>query len=130
MWRSRRGYTLIGNFIAGVVGGILGRNGPESSMVRTERMRAMREAVHAACREGLGTAIEGVDVPVSFGFPQGLPPLVDESATAAPVTGQHQPSGYSATATAAIPGADPKAGHTQPWGPGAPPSGSPADGGQ
>ncbi|WP_322751499.1 MULTISPECIES: hypothetical protein [unclassified Frankia] len=75
MWRSRRGYALIGKFLADLVNGMLGRIDPETIMLRTERPRAMREAVHAACREGLYVAIEGQDVPIAFGFPHGLPPI-------------------------------------------------------
>jgi hypothetical protein len=35
----------------------------------------MREAVHAACREGLIVAIDQTAIPVEYGFPQGLPPI-------------------------------------------------------
>jgi hypothetical protein len=75
MWRSRRGAALIKQFLSDLVNGILGRNDPERVMLRTERPRAMREAVHAACREGLVTAIDRTPVPLSFGFPGGLAPI-------------------------------------------------------
>lgn len=69
MWRSRRGWQLIGQFFSDILGGMLGRNSPELRMLRTERPRAMREAVHSACREGLFVAYEQRDVPLEFGFP-------------------------------------------------------------
>jgi hypothetical protein len=75
MWRSRRGYQLLARFIADVVSGMLGQNSPEQQMMRTERPRAMREAVHAVCREGLFVGIERREVPLSFGFPYGVPPV-------------------------------------------------------
>jgi hypothetical protein len=75
MWRSRRGYLLIGKYLADLVNGMLGRIDPETVILRTERPRAMREAVHAACREGLYVAIQEQNVPVAFGFPHGLPPI-------------------------------------------------------
>jgi hypothetical protein len=75
MWRSRRGYQLIARFVVDVITGIVGRNSPEHQMMRTERPRAMREAVHAVCREGLFVGIEQRQVPLSFGFPQGMPPV-------------------------------------------------------
>ncbi|HEX3791579.1 MAG TPA: hypothetical protein VHW44_27205 [Pseudonocardiaceae bacterium] len=75
MWRSRRGTALIRQFLSDVGQGLLGRGDPERRMMRTEPARAMREAVHAACREGLFVAVEGRDVPLSYGFPQGLPPV-------------------------------------------------------
>ena len=75
MWRSRRGYQLIARFIMDVLAGIMGQNSPEQQMMRTERPRAMREAVHAVCREGLFVGIERREVPVSFGFPRGMPPV-------------------------------------------------------
>ncbi|CUU58168.1 hypothetical protein Ga0074812_11777 [Parafrankia irregularis] len=69
MWRSRRGGQLIWQFYSDLLAGVLGRISPELRMLRTERPRAMREAVHAACREGLFVAYEQRDVPLEFGFP-------------------------------------------------------------
>ncbi|SBW23213.1 mechanosensitive ion channel family protein [Protofrankia symbiont of Coriaria ruscifolia] len=105
MWRSRRGYVLIGKYLVDLVNGMLGRTDPETIMLRTERPRAMREAVHAACREGLYVAIEGQDVPIGFGFPHGLPPIDAPGPTPPPVAGnpgfagpppgqQHQAPGF------------------------------------
>jgi hypothetical protein len=84
MWRSRRGATLMAQFVGDLVRGILGRNAPEEQMMRADRPQAMREAVHLACREGLFVAIEGLDVPDSYGFPQGLPPIEEGFLSAAP----------------------------------------------
>lgn len=87
MWRSRRGFELIKQFVVDLVAAVLGRDDPELLMLRTERPRAMREAVHAACREGLVVAIDRTEVPVSFGFPHGLPRIEDRglTTTATPV---------------------------------------------
>jgi hypothetical protein len=75
MWRNRRGTALIARFFSDMVAGVLGRLDPVRLMLRTERPRAMREAVHSVCREGLHVAVEGLEVPESYGFPSGLPPV-------------------------------------------------------
>ena len=75
MWRTRRGWTLLGRFVSDLVAGITGRLDPVGMTLRTERARAMREAAHAICREGLHVAIERKEVPVHYGFPNGLPPI-------------------------------------------------------
>ncbi|MBA8924470.1 hypothetical protein BC739_001667 [Kutzneria viridogrisea] len=87
MWRSRRGATLIGQFLVGIVRGLAGHNDPEVAMLRAERARAMREAVHAACREGLIVAVDGLEVPDQYGFPYGMPPVEDGQFASAPVPG-------------------------------------------
>jgi hypothetical protein len=69
MWRTRRGGQLVLQFLVDMVGGMLGRTDPELLMLRTERPRAMREAVHSSCREGLFVAYEQRPVPLEFGFP-------------------------------------------------------------
>ncbi|MBM7773868.1 hypothetical protein JOD54_004072 [Actinokineospora baliensis] len=68
MWRIRKGSALIrtakvtdANSVALVLG--------------LERLKAMREAVHAVCREALHTAIEGTTVSQEYGFPGGLPAI-------------------------------------------------------
>ena len=61
MWRSRRGATLIGQFLKDLIGGILGRSGIINQMLRTEKVRAMREAVHSAVREGVDAAVAGIE---------------------------------------------------------------------
>ncbi|HYS35908.1 MAG TPA: hypothetical protein VEO01_09775 [Pseudonocardiaceae bacterium] len=85
MWRSRRGASLVKQFILDVIEGMAGRKDLERQMMRTERPRAMREAIHAACREGLYSAAEGRDVPLNYGFPQGLPQIEDGDFGAAPI---------------------------------------------
>lgn len=91
MWRSRWGAELIWQFFVDLFEGISGRNSPERRMMRTEGPRAMREAVHAACREGLFVGVEGTNVPVEYGFPQGLPQIQDTEFGTAPVPGQYPP---------------------------------------
>ncbi|WP_345437092.1 hypothetical protein [Actinoallomurus vinaceus] len=73
MWRVRRGYQLIGIFIKDVIGGIFGRSGSVGQMLRTEKVRAMREAVHSAVREGVEVAVQGVEVPIASTFGRDLP---------------------------------------------------------
>ena len=84
MWRSRRGFTLLGRYAIDLVAGLVGQLDPVGVMLRTERPRAMREAIHAICREGLHVAIERIEVPEQYGFPQGLPPIESLSNSAAP----------------------------------------------
>ncbi|MFF0111433.1 hypothetical protein [Streptomyces prasinus] len=108
MWRSRRGYALIGGFASDLLASIMGRLSPERIMMRTEGVRAMREAVHAACREGLATAVDQLVVPVTYGFPQGLPPVQADRAKSAPTpgldpTGTWGPPGGGAPAGGARP---------------------------
>ncbi|MFD4638141.1 hypothetical protein ACFWN2_12545 [Lentzea sp. NPDC058436] len=91
MWRSRRGSTLIRQFLVGIVRGMSGQNDPEIAMLRADRARAMREAVHAACREGLMVAVEGIQVPEQFGFPHGMPPVESGSFASGPVPGGYAP---------------------------------------
>ncbi|HEX4221817.1 MAG TPA: hypothetical protein VHZ97_05615, partial [Pseudonocardiaceae bacterium] len=84
MWRSRRGAHLIGSYIADTFRNMGGQLDPVARMLRTEQARAMREAVHAVCREGLHVAVEQTEVPESYAFPQGLPP-VETYAVSAPM---------------------------------------------
>ncbi|USX54780.1 hypothetical protein [Lentzea sp. HUAS12] len=91
MWRSRRGSTLIRQFLVGIVRGMSGQNDPEIAMLRADRARAMREAVHAACREGLMVAVEGIQVPEQFGFPYGMPPVEEGAFASGPVPGGYSP---------------------------------------
>jgi hypothetical protein len=73
MWRRRRGATILGHFLKDLAGGFAGRAGAINQMLRTERVRAMREAVHAAVREGAEAAVRGADVPLAAAFGQDLP---------------------------------------------------------
>ncbi|MER6621520.1 MULTISPECIES: hypothetical protein [unclassified Streptomyces] len=109
MWRSRRGYALIGGFVTDLIASVMGRLSPERIMLRTEGVRAMREAVHAACREGLATAVDQVVVPVGYAFPHGLPPVQADRARSAPTpgldtTGTWGPPGGGTPAGGARPG--------------------------
>jgi hypothetical protein len=91
MWRSRHSIVLLLQFVMDSLDGFFNRNDPERKMMQTERPRAMREAVHAVCREGLVVAIEARAVPADFGFPHGMPPVSGSNIPAAPgfpATGQ------------------------------------------
>lgn len=93
MWRTRRGYILIGTFIKDVVGSILGRTGLVNQMLRTEKVRAMREALHSAVREGVEVAVRGIEVPIAATFGHDLPiqDLIPTVASPAP-TPRAEPS--------------------------------------
>ena len=70
MWRSRRGVALIGQFVKDLFASMLGRTGIINQMLRTEKVRAMREAVHSAVREGVDAAVDGINMPIvaTFGY--------------------------------------------------------------
>ncbi|MFC5803938.1 hypothetical protein [Streptomyces formicae] len=79
MWRSRRGTDLMGQFITDFFRGLRGENGIEHQLLRSEGARAMREAVHLACREGLMVALE--NAPATHGtVPPQVPPTAPPSA--------------------------------------------------
>lgn len=91
MWRSRRGTELVGQFVADLVRSFGGENGIEHQMLRSEGARAMREAVHLACREGLMVAIENVPKgsgPVRQPVPGYIPPPPVAPPTVTPGAGQ------------------------------------------
>jgi uncharacterized protein YbjQ (UPF0145 family) len=96
MWRSRRGATLIGHFIKDMIGGIIGRAGSINQLLRTERVRAMREAVHSAVREGADVAIQGIEVPIAATF-GGDVPVQDLRAGNAVQGGNAATNGYAPT---------------------------------
>ncbi|MFC5147516.1 hypothetical protein [Streptomyces aureoversilis] len=73
MWRIRPGAVIIGTYFKDLVGGFFGRTGDVNQMLRTERPRAMREAVHSAVREGVEIAVQGIEVPIASTFGQDLP---------------------------------------------------------
>ena len=73
MWRNRLGAQLIWTFIKDLIGGMLGRTGVINQMLRTEKVRAMREAVHSAVREGVEVAIQGVEVSITSTFGYEIP---------------------------------------------------------
>jgi hypothetical protein len=91
MWRSRRGATLIGHFLKDLVGGMFGRAGSINQMVRTERVRALREAVHAAVREGAEVAAQGLVVPMAATFGAEVPVRDLRAQAQQPA---HPPAGY------------------------------------
>jgi uncharacterized protein YbjQ (UPF0145 family) len=73
MWRRRYGAQLVSAFFKDLVGSLYGRTGLISQMLRTEKPRAMREAVHSAVREGVDAAVKGVEVPIASTFGYELP---------------------------------------------------------
>ena len=94
MWRSRRGATLIATFIKDLFGSPLRRAGMVSQMLRTEKVRAMREAVHMAVREGVDVAVAGLEVSILQTFGQELPIEADAGLSGGapvPVPAQPQP---------------------------------------
>lgn len=91
MWRSRRGTELIGQFIGDLVRSMKGENEIEHQLLRSEGARAMREAVHLACREGLMVALEGAPTGGGIAAPPAMghipsPPVAPP--TVPPRTGQ------------------------------------------
>ncbi|RPE36546.1 hypothetical protein EDD38_4921 [Kitasatospora cineracea] len=70
MWRTRSKFRL---FVQFVTDNVSGGSDLRSAMSRTGQVRAMREAVHAACREGLVVAIEQRPVQLQVQFPQVAP---------------------------------------------------------
>ncbi len=91
MWRARRGTALVGQFFRDLVQSVAGHHDIEREMMRIEPVRAMREAVHAACREGLVFAAEGQWVSLDYGFPEGLPPLEGTAFGEAPMPAAPRP---------------------------------------
>ncbi|MFG3430336.1 hypothetical protein [Streptomyces californicus] len=136
MWRSRSGAVIVGHFLKDVLGGMFGRTGTVNQMLRTERPRAMREAVHSAAREGVEVAIQGIDVPIASTFGQELPIRAGGAPPATPPSGPPSPpTPSSPTSTYPPHGAHdgrggPVGSHTVPPGPGSappmPPAGPPA----
>jgi hypothetical protein len=75
MYRNRKGSELFARYWSDFFASLFGRLDYIGLMLRTERARAMREVVHSLCREGMNVAIEQIEVPESYGFPDGLPPI-------------------------------------------------------
>jgi hypothetical protein len=94
MWRNRFGAQLIGTFLKDLVGGMLGRTDMIGQMLRTEKVRAMREAVHSAVREGVEIAIEGVEVSIVSTFGYEIP-IQDLTAPVSPSVAHQAPSAPS-----------------------------------
>ncbi|MEV5988674.1 hypothetical protein AB0L85_27310 [Streptomyces sp. NPDC052051] len=83
MWRSRPGAVVIGHFLKDIIGSLVNRTGSLNQMLRTDRPRAMREAVHSAAREGVEIAIQGIEVPLASTFGQ-EPPIQTTTPAPAP----------------------------------------------
>lgn len=84
MRRERRGTELVRQFVSDFVRGFGGTD-TEKVMMRTEPPRAMREALHAAAREGLCAAVDGRAVGPGAAFPRGLPQIEEDVAARVPV---------------------------------------------
>ncbi|WP_157441537.1 adhesin [Actinoplanes awajinensis] len=128
--RSRRGVILIGHFLKDLVGGMFGRVTPALAMLRTERVRALREAVHSAVREGAEVATQGIVVPVASAFGQEVP-VQDLRAQAVHQGYGPPPAGYGPPPTGyADPNAygPPPTGYADPSGAYGPPPGGPQAG--
>ncbi|MEU1469372.1 hypothetical protein ABZ434_14250 [Streptomyces sp. NPDC005761] len=87
MWRNRRGTEIVGQFFSDFFRGFGGTD-MEKVMMRTEPPRAMREALHAAAREGLHVAVDGRTVSPELAFPHGLPHIEEDVAAPLPVQAQ------------------------------------------
>ncbi len=97
MFRARRGYLLVGHFLKDLLGSLLGRTGLVDQMLRTEKVRAMREALHSAVREGVEVAVHGVEVPIATTFGRDIPVQGPDTAVSAPAApGGWAPSGRQA----------------------------------
>ncbi|MBO0652507.1 hypothetical protein J1792_06815 [Streptomyces triculaminicus] len=110
MWRIRPGAVIIGTYLKDLLGGLLGRTGDVNQMLRTERPRAMREAVHSAVREGVEIAVQGVEVPIASTFGQDLPitsTIGQRPAPAAPPTPTAPPNPTVPPAMPAVPPGQP-----------------------
>ncbi|MEE4546253.1 hypothetical protein V2S66_30345 [Streptomyces sp. V4-01] len=78
MYRNRRRHILVRTYWKDLIwkdllGGIGGRSGDVNQMLRTEKVRAMREAVHSAVLEGAEAAMNRVEVPLAATFGMDLP---------------------------------------------------------
>lgn len=113
MRRDRRGADLVRQFVSDFVQGFGGADA-ERLMMRTESPRALREALHAAVREGLCAAVDGDAAEPGAAFPHGLPRIEEDVAVSVPVQ-------------APTPMAPPPVPRRRPWA-GGPVKGGPAEG--
>ncbi|WIM94564.1 adhesin [Actinoplanes oblitus] len=133
-WRGGRGATLLGHFLKDLAGGMFGRCVPIGRMLRTERARALREAVHAAVREGAEAAAQGAVVPLAPAFgaevpvcdlrTRATPPAYGPPSAYGPPQSGPMPSGYAPGTYPPDAFAPPATSPTPP--PTAPASGTPA----
>src|SRR5207247_11388510 len=65
--------TRFGIFCTDLVGSFVGRTGLINQMLRTEKVRAMREALHSAVREGVEVAVQGIEIPIAATFGHDVP---------------------------------------------------------
>ena len=84
MWRSRRGAHLIGRYIGDIFRSMAGQLDPVARMLRTEAGPRHARSSARGLPRGPAVAVEQTDVPDSYAFPQGLPP-VETYAVSAPV---------------------------------------------
>jgi hypothetical protein len=73
MWRVRNGSVLLQQYFNRSHGS--GGLGAVGKVLNLERLKTMREAVHAVCREALHTAVQNIEIPEHYGFPNGMPPI-------------------------------------------------------
>lgn len=73
MWRRRMGVVLIWTFQKDLIADIFNRSDLLRQMLRTEKPRAMREALHLAAREGMQAAMEGTELTIASVFGGHLP---------------------------------------------------------
>ncbi|HEV2782719.1 MAG TPA: hypothetical protein VGX25_25285 [Actinophytocola sp.] len=83
MWRVRKGSVLLHQYSSSRGTSL----DPIGRILNLERLKAMREAVHAVCREALHTAVQSVSVSESYGFPSGMPPIEGLPYASAPQPG-------------------------------------------
>jgi len=75
MFRRRSGAAVLLASLTEFVRSLRRRPDTVQIAIEAERPLALREAVHASCLVGLKVAVENIEVPIDFGFPEGLPPV-------------------------------------------------------
>jgi hypothetical protein len=83
MWRVRKGRDLVRQYDHAQRHG----HDPIRAILHLEQLKAMREAVHAVCREALHLAVKEIHVAESYGFPDGMPPIENAPYRKAPRPG-------------------------------------------
>ncbi|WP_111555056.1 adhesin [Kitasatospora sp. SolWspMP-SS2h] len=121
MWRTRRGGKLVWQYLVDLVGSVFGQGDLQWAMLRAERVRAMREAVHAACREGLMVAVEQRPVALPAQMGGHLPPVEFPRSASVPVGVVPVPRPAAPAGPAPVPPAQPPTGQVWAAAPPAPP---------